>query len=211
MKLPSSAECFRAALLEWESDHYRPYPWRRGDASVYETFIAEFFLTQTPSDNVAAVYPDFLARFDSLSAIDATPTEELREVIEPLGFQNMRSEAVKEIGATHDRLPRSVKELTQLPRVGEYVANTTLCLALSRSLPVVDRNVNRVYSRVFGEAYPNSHGDRRTFATRMLPTDGKRARKYNMALLDFGALNCTKQPPACDGCVARVDCRYVKG
>jgi A/G-specific adenine glycosylase len=32
-------------------------------------FVAEFFLTQTPADNVATVYPGFIERFPTLDAI----------------------------------------------------------------------------------------------------------------------------------------------
>jgi len=111
-------ERFRDSLLDWGVENTREYPWRETSRSLYEVFIAEFFLTQTPADNVASVYPQFIEQFPSLDSIDDASKEELVEVIRPLGFYNMRSEALKEISAQRDSIPESVEELTELPQVG---------------------------------------------------------------------------------------------
>jgi A/G-specific adenine glycosylase len=50
---------FRRNLLEWEQENRREYTWRESNRTLYEVFVAEFFLTQTPADNVATVYPTF--------------------------------------------------------------------------------------------------------------------------------------------------------
>jgi len=50
---------FRELLLDWGVGNTREYPWRETSRSLYEVFVAEFFLTQTPADNVASVYPQF--------------------------------------------------------------------------------------------------------------------------------------------------------
>lgn len=100
------AEQFRRNLLEWAEYNHRDYPWRDVDASLYDVFVAEFFLTQTPADNVAEVFPQFLERFLALAALDEAEQSEIESTIEPLGFQRMRSEALNEIAATHDSLPR---------------------------------------------------------------------------------------------------------
>ena len=173
-------------------------------------FIAEFFLTQTPAENTAELYPDFLQQFPSLAEIKHAPESDLAEAIEPIGFQHMRAGALAEIAIEYDELPTDVEELLQLPRVGPYVANATLCFALNRRLPVVDRNVNRVYSRVFGDEYPDGDADRREFALESLPKDGAIARTYNLALLDFGAMVCKKQAPRCSECFAREYCSYYQ-
>lgn len=205
----SKANEFRADLLAWGESQIRSFPWRDPEASLYEVFVAEFFLTQTPAENVAEVFPRFVARFDSLSAIRAEDESRLADWIKPLGFHNMRAEALKQIATEHDTLPRTVEGLQALPRVGPYVANATLCFALERRLPIVDRNVIRVYDRVFGEEFPEGDRARVVFAESMLPETGEEARTYNLALLDFGAAICQKQEPACDVCFAAEYCDYV--
>jgi len=78
-------------------------------------FAAEFFLTQTPADNVAAVYPRFLERFPTLDAIAEANEDDLVVVIDVLGFQNMCSVALKQIASTNDQLPDEPKPLMELP------------------------------------------------------------------------------------------------
>lgn len=160
---------FRADLLDWGEENRREYPWWDPNRTLYEVFVAEFFLTQTPADNVAAVYPKFLERFPTLDAVSKAREDELVEAIEPLGFQNMRAEALKQIASTHDHLPTEPEPLMELPRVGRYVANATLCFARCDRLPVLDRNVERVYSRVFRDAWPETEADQLTFTQRLVP------------------------------------------
>jgi A/G-specific adenine glycosylase len=203
----STEEEFRSSLLEWSTQNLREFPWREPRCSLYEVFVAEFFLTQTPAENVSSVYPSFLERFPSLGAIREANKDELVDVIEPLGFYNMRSEALQSIAAEHDMIPETVDELTELQRVGSYVANATLCFARGEPLPVLDRNVKRVYSRVFGDEWPESSKEQLKFAERLVPEDEPRT--YNLALLDFGASICRPEP-RCEECFATNYCSYYR-
>jgi len=208
--MTSTPDQFQSDLLNWADIHLRDFAWRDDDISLYEMFVAEFFLTQTPAENTAVIYPEFMSQFSSLEDIENASEAELAKVIEPIGFQNMRAEALAEIANEYDELPKDLDDLLELPRVGPYVANATLCFALDGRYPILDRNVNRVYERVFGDEYPADKPARREFALERLPEDGSRARTYNMALLDFGALVCTKQEPRCAACFAQEYCSYYQ-
>lgn len=198
---------FRSDLLEWGDENVRSFPWRDPDTSFYEVFVAELFLTQTPADNVAAVYPTFLERFPDLAAIRESSTEELLDVIRPLGFQNQRAKTFEILAASYDEIPQKKTELKSVHGIGPYVANATRCFALGDPLPIVDRNVDRVYGRVFEVEYPDTKAARLTFADDLLPSD--RAKEYNLALLDFGALIC-KPSPNCEECFAPAYCDYYR-
>lgn len=201
---------FRRDLLAWAEQGTRSFPWRDPDASIYEVFVAEFFLTQTPAGNVDGLYRDFLERFDSLSAINEATEAELAAAIEPIGFHNMRAAALKDIATEHDTLPETSEELQCLTRVGPYVANATLCFALERRLPILDRNVVRVYERLFGDEFPSGEKAQTEFAEEMLPESGAETRTYNLALLDFGAEICQKRDPQCGSCLASGYCDFVE-
>ncbi|GAB7094143.1 hypothetical protein JCM30237_12950 [Halolamina litorea] len=209
MRLPKAASAFRDSLLQWATENVREYPWREQERSRYEVFVAEFFLTQTPADNVADVYPEFVDRYPSLEAIEEADEEDLVSVIDPLGFQRMRARALKSIARSVDDLPDTTGQLRELERVGPYVANATLCFADRSKLPILDRNVERVYSRVFGDRFPDSRSDREDFCTEMLPEDPADVRRYNLGLLDFGAIVCTKESPRFDDCFASEYCVYA--
>jgi hypothetical protein len=64
----SREEQFRSALLGWVEENLRDFAWRKTDRSLYKVFVAEFFLTQTPAEDVADVYPKFLERFQDLGS-----------------------------------------------------------------------------------------------------------------------------------------------
>jgi A/G-specific adenine glycosylase len=118
----------------------------------------------------------------------------------------MRAEALKRIASTHDCLPTDPESLMKLPRVGQYVSNATLCFARGDRLPVLDRNVERVYSRVFRNTWPETETDQLAFTQRLVPDE---ARAYNLALLDFGALVCQNEP-LCEQCFANECCVYFQ-
>lgn len=196
---------FRSDLLGWSNDNLRDFPWRESKRSLYEVFVAEFFLTQTPAENVAAVYPQFLDRFPTLESLREAGEETVARVIEPLGFQNMRAAALTNIATEHRTLPDTVDELESLERVGPYVAHATLCFAQDRRLPVVDRNVKRVYRRLLGTDWPESSSDQWRVAANLVPPEAPR--RYNLALLDFGAEICRPEP-RCSVCFASPYCSY---
>lgn len=197
---------FRSDLLEWGQQNRRDCAWRESDRTLYEVFVAEFFLTQTPADNVVAVYPTFLEQFPTLNAVREASEDELVEIIEPLGFQNMRAESLKRIASKRAGLPTEPESLMELPRVGRYVANATLCFARGDRLAVLDRNVRRVYGRVFRDTWPETEADQLTFTQRLVSDE---ARAYNLALLDFGALVCQSEP-LCQECFANEYCSYFQ-
>lgn len=205
-----SRDRFPAELLEWSDQGLRSFPWRDPDIDIYEMFIAEFFLARTRAEVVADVFEDFLQRFPNLEAIERSNPSEIGEVITPMGLQNRRANALVDIADELDGdLPRTVDGLQELPRVGPYVSNATLCFGAGRQLPIVDRNVERVYGRVFGKTWTSLDDDEKwEFATEMIP-DGS-ARRYNLALLDFASLVCTASNPSCDGCFANAYCLYYR-
>jgi A/G-specific adenine glycosylase len=152
------------------------------------------------------VYLDFVERYPTLDSLLGAPEEDIVEIVRSLGFYNQRAEALSTIADTVDTLPTDPAELRELPQVGTYVAEATLCFAEHEPYAIVDKNVRRVYSRVFAEEWPPSTSEQRAFARRMLPEE--RARSYNMPLLDFGVLVCTPRSPDCKHCFASDYCTY---
>jgi A/G-specific adenine glycosylase len=169
-------ERFPSELLAWGTENVRQFPWRDPDASLYEVFIAEFFLPQTPASNVAEVYPLFVERYPTFDSLRDASEDDLVEIIRPLGFYNQRAEALVEIADTIDTLPTDPSELRELPQVGTYIAEATLCFAEGEPYPIVDKNVRRVYGRIFADEWPDSTSEQRDFARHLLPE--KEARSY---------------------------------
>lgn len=107
-------------------------------------------------------------------------------------------------------VPNEMKDLMSLPGVGDYTASAVLCFAYSQAVPVVDRNVIRVYKRLFSIQKPlNKINPTKKFlqsAAKLVPND--HSREYNFGLLDFAAMVCKHYSPDCNICPAFKICGF---
>jgi A/G-specific adenine glycosylase len=208
------AKPFVGELAEWGENNRREFPWREEDRSPYEVFIAEMLLRRTSAEAVEPVYREFLDRYPDLNALSSADKEELAELLQPLGLHNDRAKALRDTTSqlVFSGIPDTEEELLDLPHVGPYVANATLCFGYGQRRPIVDANVARIYSRVFDIDVMDDqlHEDDYLwdFAESLLPEEGYRG--YNLALLDFGAAVCTSQSPSCPTCLANNMCEYYQ-
>lgn len=203
---------FQEDLLSWSQEHLRDFPWRRPDATPYEVLIAEMFLNVTRTDVVAKVYPAFLERFPDAGALDQADREEIIDIIRPIGLYNTRADALKEIAArlSEEGFPQDEEALRDLPRVGEYVAGAVRSMAFGEDATMMDRNIARVFSRVFGHDFNQDAPEREAWelAEEMLPAG--QAARWNLALIDFASDLCLAINPRCEHCFARDYCMYFQ-
>lgn len=203
---------FREDLMDWYDNHGRDFPWREPDCSVYEVFVAQMLLRKTTATVVAETHPKFVSIYPSFDSLIDAEVDELSDLLEPLGLQNKRAAAFKEIASLcRDGLPTTRSDLLELPHVGPYIADSTLCFGYGRPQPVIDSNIARIYARLSGEEFGTGHEIYRNdqlseMAERVLPTENYQ--EFNWALLDFGAKICTAQSPNCETCFASDYCAY---
>jgi len=143
-------ENFRSRLLRWADDNLRTFPWWE-TSDPYDILIAEILLQKTAAEKVEPVYREFLSTYPGLEELAVADRSELADIIYSLGLQNKRSEALVTIGRMlrGDSVPDDVNRLLELPYVGRYAANATLCFAFGEPRSIVDANVVRVYNRIF--------------------------------------------------------------
>jgi len=211
MEPPSTveAEAFRSHLLLWSEENFREYPWRDTD-SHYRVLVAEILLQKTFADKVEPIYEEFVDRYPYLEALADVETEAVASLLKPLGLQNVRARALIDIANEYalEGVPNDKEELLQLPYVGPYAANATLCFGFERRRPVVDANVVRIYNRAFGADFTPQDDEAWELADRMLPDDDYQ--RFNLALIDFGAKICTADSPHCQECFYRDQCEYYE-
>jgi A/G-specific adenine glycosylase len=104
--------------------------------------------------------------------------------------------------------PETAKALQALPGVGAYTAAAISSIAFEEDAHLVDGNVERVLSRYFGMGLcvRSAEGKKALWgrAESILPA-GK-ARHWNQALMEWGALVCSPKNPKCEQCPVSVDC-----
>lgn len=200
------ATCFRENLLDWADDNLRTFPWRETD-EPYRILIAEFLLQRTQAKQVEPVYEHFINHYPNFRSLSGVKADELADILRPLGLQNKRSTALVGIAnrLRSETVPRNLADLMNLPYIGRYGANAVLCFAFDEARPIVDRNIIRIYDRVFDLELDYRSDEAWDFAEWMLP--GSEVQLYNFALLDFGAQVCSA-PPDCGVCFANGYCIY---
>jgi A/G-specific adenine glycosylase len=213
---PRNAQAFTRKLLAWYKRAARDLPWRR-TRDPYRVLVSEVMLQQTQVTRVAEYYPRFLARFPDLESLARAPARAVREAWDGLGYyaraRNLH-ELAKHVTRRQDgTLPESPEELIELPGIGPYTAGAVASFAYEKPVPAVDTNVARVIRRVFfGRATGN--GQRETeiwlLAAALVPRDGKRAWRFNQAVMELGALICVARKPRCPQCPVRPVCRTGK-
>lgn len=202
-------ENFCSGLLSWTSENVRTFPWRE-TSDPYEILIAEILLQKTAAEKVEPVYKEFLDTYPSLENLSEAEIDEVATIIYTLGLQNQRSEALISISQilSEKGVPRDIDSLLELPQVGRYAANATLCFAFGEPRPIVDANVVRVYNRVFDTDFEYRDEDAWQFAEEILPVGN--ASKFNLGILDFAAKICEPRSPNCSRCFFADRCNYYQ-
>jgi len=202
---PKSAQGFTRKLLAWFDRHGRDLPWRR-TRDPYRVLVSEFMLQQTQVSRVSEYYPRFLQRFPTVEHLARAKRSAVMEEWDGLGYyaraRNLHSLAKTVAG--RGVLPDEPAELIKLPGIGRYTAGAVASFAYEKSVPAVDTNVARVIRRAFV-----SGNEKRVWAMAgaLVPKDGKRAWRFNQAIMELGALICIARKPKCPECPVRTSCR----
>ena len=210
----SRARAFRRKLLAWYDRAGRDLPWRR-TRDPYRVLVSEVMLQQTQVSRVAEYFPRFLARFPDFGTLARAQQRSVLEAWEGLGYyaraRNLHALARVVTREHAGTLPSDPTALERLPGIGRYTAGAVASFAYERPVPAVDTNVARVIRRaslreVDGDSAPSQRAVWQIAAS-LVPRDGKRAWRFNQAIMELGALVCVARRPRCPQCPVRAQCR----
>ena len=204
--MDDQSRVFVRKLLIWYKKAARELPWR-DTRNPYAILVSEFMLQQTQVSRVLEYFPRFMARFPTIDVLARSRPKAVMEQWDGLGYYaraaNLHALARVVRTTMAGKLPDNPEELEKLPGVGRYTAGAVACFAYEKAVPAVDTNVKRVLSRAFEPK------DVWKLAERIMPRDGKRAWKFNQAMMELGALVCTARAPKCQDCPVKNHCRYT--
>src|SRR5712692_61275 len=204
------AQRFTKKLLAWYARAARDLPWRR-TRDPYHIVVSEFMLQQTQVSRVLEYYSRFLARFPTVDHLARARPKAVREAWEGLGYYARASNLhalAKQVAGDGCQVPDDPAELIKLPGVGPYTAAAVATFAYERAVPAVDTNVARVIRRAFGNAERGMrNAELWRLASALVPKNGKRAWRFNQAMMELGALVCVARKPKCPECPVREGCR----
>lgn len=213
---PEDPAAVRRAVLRWYREHARDLPWRRADASAWGVLVSEVMLQQTPVVRVEPRWQEWMTRWPTPAHLAAAPTADLLRAWDRLGYPRralrLRA-AAQAISTEHGgRVPADEQTLRSLPGIGEYTAAAVAAFAYRRRAVVLDTNVRRVLARAAGGQAlppPAPRWAERELAESFLPRDGAASARWNVAVMELGALVCTARDPRCEQCPLARRCAWV--
>ena len=207
IKIALNKELFQEKLLTWGMSYKREFPWNNMHECLYKALITEMLLRKTRAENLSAVYHDIMSLIPTIDALHKVEETELESALTPIGLSKTRVKAFKSlanvIASKHNNeIPDNIEALMSLPHVGRYTANATLLFHYDKKYPIVDINVARIVSRVFGiNAALEIHKDEHLWEVVEYLFPDTQARDFGKCLLDFGAAVCKAKNPKCNSCI----------
>lgn len=202
-------------ILSWYDAAARDLPWRRPECTPWGVFVSEVMLQQTPVARVEPAWHEWLARWPTPAALAADPPGEAVRAWGRLGYPRralrLHAAATAMVADHGGDVPGTEAELRALPGVGAYTAAAVAAFAFGARTTVVDTNVRRVQARlVTGSALPQPSltAAESALAATLLPADAAEAARWNVAVMELGALVCTARAPRCERCPIAGSCAW---
>ncbi len=198
-------------LTQWYLLNKRELPWRK-TSNPYYIWLSEIILQQTRVDQGMAYYLAFVENFPRVEDLANSDESKVLKLWQGLGYysraRNLHFSAQYIMNQLGGEFPNTYKKLLELKGVGDYTASAVASICFNAPTAVVDGNVYRVLSRIFGIDTPiNSTAGIKEFkllAQELL--DLKRPGEHNQAMMEFGAVQCKPQSPNCMDCPASHKC-----
>ena len=202
---------FSDKIVKWYEANKRDLPWR-DTRDPYRIWLSEIILQQTRVNQGLPYYLKFVDKYPSVRALASAPQQEVLRLWQGLGYYSRARnlhECARQVVADHNsRFPDNYLALKKLKGIGDYTAAAIASFAYKEGVAVVDGNVFRVLSRVFGidDAIDTNAGKNKFIALANELIDAKRPDLHNQAVMEFGAIHCTPKNPACSDCVLESSC-----
>ena len=196
---------FHSRLYDWYDVHHRTLPWRETEDG-YRIWLSEIILQQTRVAQGLEYYLRFVDRWPTVETLAAADEAQVLREWQGLGYYSRARNLHKAAQLVVERgwvpFPTRFEDIRSLPGVGDYTAGAIASFAYNAPYPAMDGNVYRVLARLLDidEAFDTTAG-KKLFRARMdALIDKERARLFNSAIMEFGALQCT--PILGDNCAA---------
>lgn len=202
---------FSNKLIAWYLEHKRNMPWRN-TRDPYKIWLSEIILQQTRVAQGLPYYIAFTEAFPTVQDLAKASEEEVLKLWQGLGYysrgRNLHFSAKMIVDEYKGTFPNTYDEIKKLKGVGDYTASAIASISFNEPTAVVDGNVYRVLSRVFGIDTPinSTQGIKEFKSLAQDLIDHKEPATFNQAIMEFGAIQCKPQNPYCLHCIYNDSC-----
>lgn len=201
-------------LINWYRENKRELPWRN-TTDPYKIWLSEIILQQTRVQQGLPYYEKFTNQFPTINDLADASEQDLLLLWQGLGYysraRNMHYTAKMIVDKYNGNFPENHNEILALKGVGEYTAAAIASFAFDKAYPVLDGNVFRFISRLFGIEKPidTSTGKKEITNALDLIFNTQKPALFNQAIMEFGATHCTPKKPKCDTCIFNMQCEAL--
>ena len=198
-------------IINWYLENGRKLPWRETN-DPYRIWLSEIILQQTRIDQGLKYYLRFVEEYPTVSDLAKAPTEQVLKSWQGLGYysraRNLHTTAQHIANNLGGEFPKTYNGLLALKGIGRYTAAAIASFAYRLPHPVIDGNVYRFISRLYGINTPiGTTAAYRQFEDLLSQAiDTARPDLFNQAIMDFGSIYCKPSGSLCDACIFRQEC-----
>ena len=207
-----SPEWWANQVLNWYQLNGRHHlPWQN-PITPYRCWISEVMLQQTQVNTVIPYFAAFMNRFPTVKHLAEASLDSVLSLWSGLGYYSRARSlhrAAQMIQEVHGGIfPHTAEDWMALPGIGQSTAHAIRAQAYELPAAILDGNVKRVLCRFHGVAEPinqaSTHQHLWKLAEHYLPPHSAQA--YTQAMMDLGAMVCTRTKPSCSVCPLQSHC-----
>lgn len=197
---------FATAILNWYDAYGRKtLPWQQ-NKTAYSVWLSEIMLQQTQVATVIPYFERFLQRFPTVTDLADASQDEVLHLWTGLGYYARARNLHKAAQMVRDQylgeFPLTLEEMNALPGIGRSTAAAILSSVYKQPHAILDGNVKRTLARSFAvDGWPGQKKvENQLWQLADQYTPNTDTDKYNQAMMDMGALVCTRSKPKCSLC-----------
>jgi A/G-specific adenine glycosylase len=202
---------FSKKIIEWYDENQRTLPWR-GIQDPYRIWLSEIILQQTRIEQGREYYERFCLEYPTVQDLAAAEEDQVLKTWQGLGYysraRNLHSAAKYIVNELDGKFPDTYQGILKLKGVGRYTAAAIASFAFRLPYPVIDGNVYRLISRLYGIFTPIGTDTAYTEFEQLLMRliDKERPDLFNQAMMDFGSTFCKPTGCDCTNCIFKQEC-----
>ncbi|MBS3816646.1 MAG: endonuclease III [Candidatus Thermoplasmatota archaeon] len=180
--------------------------------SPFKVLISTVLSQRTKDVNTHKASEALFSEYSTPKELAEAPLDHVKELIEPSGFYNVKSERVKRIARRvheeyDDEVPEDMDELLDFKGVGRKTANCVQVYGFGEPAVPVDTHVHRISNRL-GIADTKEPEETEKVLQEEIP------KKYwieiNKLMVEFGKNICQPRNPKCGKCPLTEMCKYYE-
>ena len=203
---------FALRIIAWQHKNGRhDLPWQ-ANRDPYRVWLSEIMLQQTQVVTVIPYFERFTARFPDLRSLAEANQDDVLAHWSGLGYysraRNLHAAAQRVMRDFGGVFPSQLPDIMDLSGIGRSTAAAIAAFCFGTRAAILDGNVKRVLARHFGvHGFPALRATETRLwelAESMLPDT--EIDVYTQAMMDMGALVCTRTRPRCGDCPVARSC-----